>query len=245
MYLWVDGIYVKAGLEKDKAALLVVLAGLRDGRKVDPGRRERLPRVDGELGGGAARPAAPRACGPRGVVGDGHLGHLGGAGRGLPGGRGAAVLEPPAPEPAGQAAAEAPGGGEEPADEDPLRRDARGGGPGEAGVPGLGDEEGRGRGRAARSTEDWERLVTFYRFPTAHWKHLRTTNPIESPFAAVRLRTSAAKRFKRVENATAVIWKTLLIAEQTFRRLDAPELLAEVAEGATYVNGVRAGAPRR
>jgi putative transposase len=65
------------------------------------------------------------------------------------------------------------------------------------------------------------------------------TNPIESPFAAVRLRTTAAKRYKKVENATAVIWKTLLIAEQTFRRLDAPELLAEIAEGATYVNGVR------
>ena len=87
--------------------------------------------------------------------------------------------------------------------------------------------------------QDWARLVTFYQFPKAHWKHLRTTNSIESPFAAVRLRTTAAKRFKRVENATAVIWKTLLVAEQTFRRLDAPELLAEIAEGATYVNGVR------
>ena len=52
-------------------------------------------------------------------------------------------------------------------------------------------------------------------------------------------RTTAAKRFKRVENATAVIWKTLLVAEQTFRRLDAPELLAAVAEGVTYNNGVR------
>jgi putative transposase len=41
-----------------------------------------------------------------------------------------------------------------------------------------------------------------------------------------------------VDRATAVIWKTLLIAEQTFRRLDAPELLGEVAEGATYVDGV-------
>jgi transposase-like protein len=82
-------------------------------------------------------------------------------------------------------------------------------------------------------------MVTFYQFPREHWKHLRTSNPIESPFAAVRLRTAAAKRFKRVENATAVIWKTLLIAERTFRRLDAPELLGEVAEGVTYLNGVR------
>jgi len=56
----------------------------------------------------------------------------------------------------------------------------------------------------------------------------------------VRLRTGAAKRFKKVENATAVIWKTLLVAEQTFRRLDAPELLPDVAHGVVYVNGVRA-----
>jgi hypothetical protein len=56
----------------------------------------------------------------------------------------------------------------------------------------------------------------------------------------VRLRTAAAKRFKRVESATAVIWKTLLTAEKTFRRLDALELLADVASGTTYVSGLRA-----
>jgi hypothetical protein len=68
---------------------------------------------------------------------------------------------------------------------------------------------------------------------------LRTTNPVESPFAAVRLRTTAAKRYKRVENATAVLWKTLLLAERSFRRLNAPELLVEVAAGVRYENGVR------
>ena len=83
-------------------------------------------------------------------------------------------------------------------------------------------------------------MVTFYQFPREHWKHLRTSNPVESPFAAVRLRTAAAKRFKRVDNATAVIWKTLLIAEKTFRRLDAPESLADVASGVVYINGLRA-----
>ena len=51
------------------------------------------------------------------------------------------------------------------------------------------------------------------------------TNVVESPFAAVRLRTTAAKRFKRVESATALIWKLLLVAEKRFRRLDAPHLL--------------------
>ena len=90
-----------------------------------------------------------------------------------------------------------------------------------------------------RLEEDWERLVTFYAFPKEHWKHLRTTNVVESPFAVVRLRTAAAKRFKKVENATAIIWKTLLVAEQSFRRLDAPERLPEVAEGVVYVDGVR------
>ena len=66
------------------------------------------------------------------------------------------------------------------------------------------------------------------------------STPVDSPFAAVPLRTAAAKRFKKVENATAVIWKTLLVAEKTFRRLAAPELLADVAAGVVYVNGVRA-----
>jgi hypothetical protein len=94
-------------------------------------------------------------------------------------------------------------------------------------------------GAGRRLEEDWERLVTFYAFPKEHWKHLRTTNVVESPFAAVRLRTALARRFKKVENATAVIWKTLLVAERTFRRLDAPERLPEVAEGVVYVDGVR------
>ena len=74
-------------------------------------------------------------------------------------------------------------------------------------------------------------MVTFYQFPKEHWKHLRTTNPVESPFAALRLRTDAAKRFKKVANATAVTWKMLLIAEQRFRKLDAPEILQEVSLG--------------
>jgi hypothetical protein len=59
----------------------------------------------------------------------------------------------------------------------------------------------------------------------------------------VRLRTGAATRYKKVENATAVIWKTLLIAERTFRKLDAPELLAKVAEGVAYIDGIRVKQP--
>ncbi len=84
---------------------------------------------------------------------------------------------------------------------------------------------------------DWERMVAFYAFPEAHWKHLRTTNVVESPFAAVRLRTGAAKRFTRASNATMLIWKVLQVAESRFRRLDAPELLAQVYAGRRFVDG--------
>jgi hypothetical protein len=62
---------------------------------------------------------------------------------------------------------------------------------------------------------------------------------VESPFAAVRLRTTAAKRFKKVENATALIWKLLQVAESTFRRLRGAELLPIVYAGAQYVDGMQ------
>ena len=88
---------------------------------------------------------------------------------------------------------------------------------------------------------DWDRMVTFYDFPKEHWGHLRTTNPVESPFAALRLRTDAAKRYKRVDRAIAVIWKMLMGAdgaEGRFRRLKAPELIEDVYLGAQYADGI-------
>ena len=67
--------------------------------------------------------------------------------------------------------------------------------------------------------------------------HIRTTNVVESPFGAVRLRTDAAKRFKRVDNATAMIWKLLRVAEKNFRTLKGYWLLSDVFEGKQFVNG--------
>ena len=96
----------------------------------------------------------------------------------------------------------------------------------------------QGFDRAAKALgKDWDRMITFYRYPKAHWKHLRTSNIVESPFAALRLRTNAAKRFKKVENATSVIWKMLLIAEKRFQRLDSPELVRVVWGGARFEDG--------
>ncbi len=80
-------------------------------------------------------------------------------------------------------------------------------------------------------------MITFFKYPQEHWRHIRTTNPVESPFASVRLRTNAAKRFKKVENATAVLWKMLMIAERRFKRLKAPKLMKRVFENSVYVDG--------
>jgi len=57
--------------------------------------------------------------------------------------------------------------------------------------------------------ENWERLTTYYDYPREHWKHLRTSNVVESPFSRVRLRTAASRRFKSQLNATCLIWKSL------------------------------------
>jgi putative transposase len=90
-----------------------------------------------------------------------------------------------------------------------------------------------------RFADAWERLVTFYQFPREHGCHLRTTNVVESPFAAVRLRTTAAKRFKKVDFATALLWKLPQVAEGTFLRLNAPELLPGVCVGVRHVDGMK------
>jgi len=90
-----------------------------------------------------------------------------------------------------------------------------------------------------RLADDWERLVTFDQFPREHWVHLRTANIVESPLATVRLRTTAAQRFKKVEHATALIWKMSQVAASTFRRLKGAELLPAVYAGTQYVEGIQ------
>lgn len=85
---------------------------------------------------------------------------------------------------------------------------------------------------------DWERMVTFYAFPQEHWRHLRTTNIMVSPFDAVQLRTNASRHYKRVEGAKALMWKMLRVAEKSWRELHAPELLPLVTSGVTFKDGV-------
>ncbi len=85
---------------------------------------------------------------------------------------------------------------------------------------------------------DWERMVTFYSFPKEHWVHLRTTNIAESHFNAICLRTNVVRRYKKVESATAMIWKLLQVAEKNFRTLKGYWLLPDVYKGKQFVNGI-------
>ncbi len=235
VYVWADGLYVKAGLEREKAALLVVIGAFADGRKevlaVTPGYRESTESWAAVLRDLTGRGLAT----PQLVVADGHLGIW-------------AALRKVWPEAAEQRCwnhkllnvldqlpqkvqAEARAL-LTPIPYAPTRAEA------EQRREAFARRYGRWYPQAVATLEaDWDRMVTFYAFPVAHWLHLRTTNVVESPFAAVRLRTTAAKRFKQVASATALIWRVLLVAERRFRRLNAPELLGAVAAGQRCVDG--------
>ena len=86
--------------------------------------------------------------------------------------------------------------------------------------------------------KDREVLLTFYDFPAEHWKHLRTTNPIESTFATVRLRTAKVRGCFSADTVISMAFKLCKSAENTWRRLSAPDRLAEVIEGVKFVNGI-------
>jgi putative transposase len=236
VYQWADGIYVKAGLEKDKAALLIIIGALTNGKKVflacDSGYRESKESWSGvlrDLKGRGLRLG-------RLTIADGHLGIWSALGELHAEGKEqrcwnhkirnvldcfpkrirAEAAEQLTRIPYAETLAEC----------ERLR---------DAFVE-------RYKKDYSKATEklisDWDRMVTFYSFPKEHWPHLRTTNVVESPFSSVRLRTDAAKRFKKVQNATAMIWKLLQVAEKNFRTLKGYWLLSDVYKGKMFVDGV-------
>ncbi len=88
-------------------------------------------------------------------------------------------------------------------------------------------------------TKDRDRLLTFYDFPAEHWKHVRSTNPIESTFATVRLRTAKTKGCLSRKTVLAMVFKLLLSARRKWRRLDGSDHLAEVIQGVTFKDGIK------
>ena len=90
---------------------------------------------------------------------------------------------------------------------------------------------------AACLTKDREVLLAFYDFPAEHWKHIRTSNPIESTFATVRLRTAKTKGCLSRQTALAMVFKLAKSAERHWRRLDGSERLAQVIQGVRFRDG--------
>ena len=91
----------------------------------------------------------------------------------------------------------------------------------------------------AKLDRDWQALTAFYAFPAEHWRHLRTTNPIESSFATVRLRTKVTKGAGSKKAALAMAYKLLDAAQQRWRRFNGHELIADVLAGAVFKDGER------
>lgn len=236
VYWWADGLYVKAGLSDRKAALLVIVGATTSGQKVlvacAAGERESKESWCELLRDLKARGLKF----PRLTVADGHLGIWAALGELHPGGaeqrcwnhKIVNVLNALANKDQAEAAkrlsammyATSRSRCERERDAFLLRFKKT-------------DPKA-----CATLTRDWERLVSFFDYPQEHWIHLRTTNIVESPFNAVRLRTDAARRFKKVDNAEAMIWKLLLVAQKSWRALNAPRLMREVYEGKTFKDGI-------
>ena len=86
-------------------------------------------------------------------------------------------------------------------------------------------------------TKDKEDLFAFYDFPAAHWIHIRTTNPIESTFATVRLRTKKTKGCGSRTATLSMVFKLAIEASRTWKRLKGYKLILEVLEGKEFIDG--------
>lgn len=90
--------------------------------------------------------------------------------------------------------------------------------------------------------QDREELMAFYDFPAEHWVHIRTTNPIESTFATVRLRTYRTKGSGSRQACLTMVFKLCQSAERHWRQLNGKELLHDVIKGVRFVDGVKEAA---
>ncbi len=86
--------------------------------------------------------------------------------------------------------------------------------------------------------KDREALLAFYDFPAEHWKHLRTTNPIESTFATVLHRTTRSKGCLSNKTVLAMAFKLVEGAQKSWRRLEGHNKLPKIIDGVKFVDGI-------
>jgi len=93
--------------------------------------------------------------------------------------------------------------------------------------------------QVASAIKDRDRLLAFYNFPAEHWKHIRTTNQIESTFAAVRLRTVKTKGCLNRKTALAMTFKLILSAKRKRRKLNGSDQIADIFDGVPFKDGIK------
>ena len=227
VYIWADGLYLKAGIGTEKACLMVLIGADREGQKHLIALREGY-RESAESWGDLIRDCRQRGLNqPALWIADGNLGLW-------------AAVNEQSPRSAQQRCTNHKTMNvvdklpvkERPeyvkrlravwqADSESAARKLAGGV--------VRDLRAAGYERAATCLEDdLDRCLTFYQFPEAHWSHLRTTNVIESPFASVRLRTNAAKRFKKTKSGVYLVYEVLLRLQGNWRRLKSAHLCGTV-----------------
>jgi transposase-like protein len=235
-YLWCDGVYPKAGLQGDKTAFLIVLGVNENGEK------EPLAMVEGyrestESWAEVLRDLKARGLtDPRLFAGDGALGLWGAIDKVYPKAdhqrcwvhkmRNVLVYFPKRLH----------------AEVKRLLRqmyDAATKDQAETLMAQFADLYGRDYPRAVECLlKDRDSLLTYFNYPREHWVSLKTTNPIESIFATVKLRTNAARRIKSPRSALYLIFQLIIRAQKNWRRLNAPHLVTKVLDGVKFEDGI-------
>lgn len=235
VYVWVDGIHLKVRLEQDKVCLLVMIGVRADGTK------ELVALADGHRESAESWADLLRDCKRRGMqapvlaVGDGALGFWSALRDVFPTTREqrcwfhkiANVLNalPKSAHPGAKAALAEIYNAEDLAHAKAAARVL-------TATYGV-----KWPKAAAKIADDLDVLLEFYRYPAEHWIHLRTTNPIESTFATVRLRQRVTKGPGSRAAGIAMAFKLIESAQTRWRAVNAPHLVALVRAGATFVNG--------
>ena len=236
VYAWADGVHFNVRLDNERLCCLVIVGVRADGTKelvaIADGYRESTGSWEDLLRDAKRRGMRP----PVVMVGDGALGMWSALGEVFPETRAqrcwvhkaANVLSalPKSVHPAARKAlAEI--------------RDAEDRAHAETAIKAFAAEFGVKWPKAtAKITDDTEVLLTFFDFPAEHWTHLKTTNPIESTFATVRLRTKVTKGPGSKAAGLAMAFKLIESAQTRWRAVNAPHLVALVRAGATFHNGV-------